>query len=226
MAVGRPAKRLGVLLLAATAAALVFVVAAVAAENYRFRFTPADQAAARGSVLRRADLGNTVLWQGGLTKPDLSAPPACMRGLKLSDLVVTGAAESSYTGSGIWFDSQVELLQTARMVSLDWQRLIRTSNFLACYRAEVAKIRPRIGRVHSIRWLAFPHVAPHLRMLRLMIDVPVSGTRVPFIWDGVLIASGRAEITLTTFAPYAARVAVVAAERRLARTLVHRTTLN
>src|SRR4051794_3747131 len=158
MAGQRAARRAGVLLLAATAAALVFVVTAMAAENYRFRFNATDQAAARASVLRRADLGDTVLWQGGLTKPDLSAPPACMRGLKLSDLVVTGAAESSYTGSGIWFDSQVEILRTPRMVSLDWQRLMQTSNFLSCYRDEVAKFRPRIGKVASIRWVAFPHV--------------------------------------------------------------------
>src|SRR5437764_2644193 len=117
MAGERRAKRTGFLLLAATAA-LVFVVTATAAENYRFRFTAADQAAARSTVLQQADLGNSARWKGGLTKPDLSAPPACIGKLKLSDLVLTGAAESRYTGAGVWLDSEVELLQTARMVSI------------------------------------------------------------------------------------------------------------
>jgi hypothetical protein len=221
MAGERAAKRAAVLLLAATAAALVFVATAVAAENYTFRFTAADQAAARATVLHRADLGNTV-WKGGLTKADLSPPPGCMGRLKLSDLVVTGAAESSYTGSGIWFDNEVELLRTPRMVTVDWQRLMHTSNFLSCYRSVAAKARPRIGKVGSIRWIAFPQVATHVRALRLIIDVPVSGTSVSYIYDSVLIGSGRAEITLTTLSPYAARAAVFAAEQRLARILVKR----
>jgi hypothetical protein len=51
----------------------------------------------------------------------------------------------------------------------------------------------------------------------LIIDVPASGTSVRYIYDSALIGSGRAEITLTTFSPYAARAAVFAAEQRLAR---------
>jgi hypothetical protein len=220
MAGERAAKRAAVLC-AAMAAALVSVATAVAAENYTFRFTAADQAAARSTVIRRADIGSSRRWKGGLIKPDLSAPPACM-GTKLADLVVTGAAESNYSGSGIWFDSQAELLQTPRMVTVDWQRLMHKPNLLSCYRSEVAKAAPRIGKVGSIRWIAFPHIAPHVKALRLNIAVPVSGTPVRFIYDSVLIGRGRTEITLTTLAPYAARAAVFAAEQRLATTLVNR----
>src|SRR6266536_1909550 len=172
------AKRTGFLLLAATAAALVFVVTATAAENYRFRFTATDQAAARATVIQQADLGNRARSKGGLTKPDLSPPPACIGKLKLSDLVVTGAAESRYAGSGLWFDSEVELLQTPRMVSIDWQRSMHTSNYLACYRSMVANDRPHIGKVVSIRWIAFPHIATYVRAFRLVIDIPYSGASV------------------------------------------------
>jgi hypothetical protein len=141
---------------------------------------------------------------------------------KLADLVVTGAAESNYSGSGIWFDSEVELLQTRRMVTLDWQRFMHTPNFLSCYRSEVAKAGPRIGKVRSIRWISFPHIASRVKALRLIIDIPISGKPVRFFYDAVLIGSGRAEITLTTLAPNAARAAVFAAEQRLAQALVSR----
>jgi hypothetical protein len=218
MAGERAAKRAAVLY-AAMAAALVFVVTA-AAENYTFRLNAADQAAAPAAVLQRADLGNKARWRGGLTKPDLSAPVACMGNPKLSDLVLTGAAESKYSGSGIWFDSEVELFQTPRMVTVDWQRYMRTSNLLSCWRSEIAKAQ--MGKVGAIRWIAFPRVATYVRALRLIIDVPVSGGSVRFNFDSVLIGSGRSEITLTTLAPYAARAAVFAAEQRLARTLVNR----
>jgi hypothetical protein len=218
---GESRVRRAAVLLAAVVAAVVFVSAAVAAENYTFRFTAADQAAARSTVIRRADLGNSARWKGGLTKPDLSAPPACMGKPKLSDLVVTGAAESKYSGSAIWFDSEVELLQTVRMVSVDWQRFLRTPNFLSCVRSEVAKAQ-RIGKVGSIRWIAFPHIASRVRAFRLIIDVRVSGGAVRFFYDSVIIGSGRTEITLTTFAPQAASAAVFAAEERLARTLANR----
>src|SRR5436853_466277 len=61
------------------------------------------------------------------------------------------------------------------MVSIDWQRSMHASNYLACYRSMVAKARPRIGKVVSIRWIAFPHIATYLRAFRLVIDISHSG---------------------------------------------------
>src|SRR5262245_6784630 len=84
----------------AVVVALATGAAALAAggEKYQVRLNARDQAAARAVVLRRSDLGrSSTAWVGGPQKPDLSPLPPCANfHPKVSDLVITGAAESRF----------------------------------------------------------------------------------------------------------------------------------
>lgn len=186
------------------------------ADNYRFRFTAADQKAARSIVLRRADLGTTSVWTGGAKKPDLSAQPTCPNWHpKESDLVVTGAAESDFTTAGAKVDSEVELLQTAQMVRLDWQRSL-TPAFLPCLRSQF--VSPS-AKLVSLRRIPFPKVGTYSAAFRVVTDIVIPGAKRRVLVDVVLAGQGRAEISLATSTAFANRQVVAAAEVRLAQVL-------
>ena len=199
--------------------ALVVSVAA-SADNYRFGFTAVGQAAARAVVLRRADLGAVVSWKGGAKKPDLSAQPTCPNYQpKLSDLVVTGAAESDYSTVGLELDSEVEVLQTAAMVRLDLLRSV-TATFLPCLRSQfAASARTKLV---SLRRIPFPHLATFTAAFRLVTDIAVPAGTERVVVDVVVVGSGRTEITLTSTAPLVNKQVVAAADLRLVRILVGR----
>src|SRR6266480_2918024 len=110
---------------AAAGVALAAATAGLAGDGKeQIRFNAVDQAAARAVLIRRADLGSSG-WQGGPVKPDLSTGPTCPNyHPKVSDLVVTGAAESIFHRSVFQLGNIVEILQTRRMVRLDWQRTV------------------------------------------------------------------------------------------------------
>jgi hypothetical protein len=189
----------------------------------QIRFNAADQAAARAVVLRMSDLGSAQGWKGGARKPDLSSGPACPNyNPKQSDLVLTGAAHTEFAQAALDFDSEADVLQTARMVRLDWQRSVLSPGVLPCLRSYAAKSAPAHTRIVSIERLAFPHVATYSAAFRLVSDVGSSGSTVRVLADIALVGRGRTEVVLTTTAPYAARVPVRAAEIRLARILAAR----
>ena len=90
----------------------------------RTQITAAGQAAANAAVMMRDDLNAPAGWTGGPQKPDLS-PPAPCPGFhpKQSDIVRTGVAQSIFRdSSGISFDSEAQVVRSARMLRLDWKR--------------------------------------------------------------------------------------------------------
>jgi hypothetical protein len=201
------------------------VAVASIADKEQIHLTNAGQAAARAAVLTKADLGTAPGWTGGAKKPDLSSTPPCP-GFKpkQSDLVVNGAAETVFKQPAIQFDSEAQVLQTAHMVKLDWQRTVIAPQILPCLRIAVAKSAGTSAHVTSIRRTAFPRVATFTSAIRILLDVKTSGSTTPvtvFV-DVVLVGRGRTEITLTTTAPLLASTAVRAAEIRLARILAAR----
>jgi hypothetical protein len=209
--------------LAAAVAASVAV--ASVADKEQIRLTNAGQAAARAAVLTKADLGTAPGWTGGAKKPDLSSTPACPGFRpKQSDLVVNGAAETVFKQPAIQFDSEAQVLETAHMVKLDWQRTVLAPEVLPCLRSAAAKSAGTSAHVVSIRRIAFPRVATYTNAIRILLDVKTSASTTPvkvFV-DLVLVGRSRTEITLTTTAPLLASVAVRAAEVRLARILAGR----
>jgi hypothetical protein len=185
-------------------------------------FTAADQAAARGAVLRLADLGSSG-WRGGRVKPNVASSLNC-RGYvpKQSDLVLTGAAESVWARSGLQLRSVAQVLKTPAMVARDWQRTVADPRAVACLRGAVTKGLTPSERLVSFRRLAFPKLATYATAYRALIDVSVQGSHARVLVDLVLVGRGRTELTLLLAAPAAAAKSISAADVRLARSLLAR----
>jgi hypothetical protein len=207
-----------------TAGSISLVCAAVAtADDEKIQFTKAGQAAARATILKRADLGTSQGWAGSTTKPRLSSKPPCANfDPKQSDLTLIGAAESIWKNSGLQFDSESQVLKTPTMVRLDWQRTVLAPQVEPCLRSALAKQLGSNAHLVSFGRLGFPRVATYTRAYRTLVDVKNGSTTVRVLFDVVLVGKGRTEITLTTSAPYAAESVVSPAEVRLARLLASR----
>jgi hypothetical protein len=215
-----------------TALAAVFVavviglpagaVASALANRPQIRFNSADQAAARATVLRRADLGSAG-WTGGPVKPDLSSTMSCPNHKpKLSDLVLTGAAEADFHHAGIEVQSVAQVLKTRSMVARDWKRTVVNPRAVTCLRHMLTKQLTSNQQLVSFRKLAFPRLAQYVRAYRLLIAVRAQAQRVLVMVDVVLVGRSRTELTLTVAAPAAARASISRAEVRLARRLLAR----
>jgi len=206
----------------------VFVTAAAASiwddGRQQIHLTSADNAAARHVLLRKADFGGVPGWSGGTKKPDLSSSgPRCANfHPKYSDIVLTGVAESEFHNAGIYIDDEVQVLETAPMVKLDWQRSVRAPGLLPCLRTYLAKSAPANAKVRGIHAFAFPRVAQYTAAFRLVFDVKTGGNTASMLVDLVLVGRGRTEVTLTTVAPYEARAVMKSAEAKLAHILVSR----
>jgi hypothetical protein len=215
--------------LAALATAVLGLVAASVAEpasappsREQIHLTAADQAAARGAVVRVADLGSSG-WTGGRVKPDLTSGPAC-RGYtpKQSDLVLTGAAETAWSRTGLQVRSIAQVLKTRAMVARDWQRTVTDPRAVACLRGAITKGLTSSERLVSFRRLSFPRLARYATAYRALIDVTVQGTHARVLADLVLVGHSRTELTLMLAAPAAAGSSIAAADVRLARVLLGR----
>lgn len=185
------------------------------------RFNPADQAAARAAVLRKADLGSA--WGGGRTKPDTSAKMSC-RGYepKQSDLVLTGAAQSVWGRSGIEVQSLAQVLKTPAMVARDWQRTVLDPRAIVCLRTTLAKGLTSRERLVSFRQASFPRLARYSRLYRAVIEVRAQGQKVRVLADFVLVGRRRTELTLSVTAPDAIRASVSDSEVKWARAMLAR----
>jgi hypothetical protein len=217
------------LLFVSSVAALVVAAAAWASGTGKEprHYTAADQALARSIVLKQSDVGSSTVWHGGPKKPDNSASPSCPSfNPRQSDLLATGDAESefSYSAAGVDYDSEAQVLQTAHMVQLDWQRSIPQPALLPCLRSILTKSLPADERIVSVARVSIPKLATYGAEIRVVINVHQSTapTDVRAMVDELLVGRNRTEITLTTSAPYAARGPVEQSEIRLARLLVAR----
>jgi len=206
-----------------TALVALATAAGVAAGDGKeqIRLNPVDQAAARAVVIRRSDLG-TSGWQGGPVKPDLSGPSCPNYHPKLFDLVITGAAEADFRRGGFAFGSAGEVLKTRRMVALDWRRSVLAPGAVSCLRTTMRNGLGTTAKVISFAKLPFPRLATYVAFFRAAIGVPVQGRTVRLLADIVLVGRGRTELTLSVVGPAAAKTAISAAERRLARSLISR----
>ena len=217
----RIGKRLGVVLAAGSAA--LALVGVAGADQYQVRLTAAGNAAARAAVVARSDLGSSAAWTGVSKKPDLSSSSTCAGfDPKESDLVIVGAAETDWKHPGLEFDSVAEVLQAAKMVQLDWQRVMLSPKLLPCLRKTVPQGIGARGKLVAARELAVPQLATYAKAFEIVVDVKSGSQTVRIMIDMLFVARGRTEITLTTAAAFAARSVVQPAEIRLARALVAR----
>jgi len=193
------------------------------ADRARISFNPADVAAARATVLRRADLGTAGGWTGGTRKPDLSSTMHCANyAPKQSDLVVTGAAEADYRNVGLGVQSASEVLKTRRMVANDWRRTVASPRAFGCLRSMLARSLPSSQRLVSFSRLPFPRLARYTAAFRALVEVSAGGQQARVVADIVVVGRSRTELTLSVGAPAAARAGLPAAEARLAKLLLSR----
>lgn len=209
--------------LAASAVVLVSAPGVFAGDGkQQVKLNKRDQAAARVAVLRRTDLGSSG-WQGGSVKPDLSSTPNCPHFQpKVSDLVVTGAAETAFNRSSLEFSSVAEVLETRRMVRLDWRRSVVPRAAVPCLRRTLANGLPAGARIVSFARVPFPHVGTRSARFRGVIRIDVLGRTTRLVTDIVITFRSRTEITLDAAGPASAARSISATEARLARALVSR----
>jgi hypothetical protein len=215
-------RRGGALLLGSLAVALIAasVVLAVNPSKEKIAYTAAGQAKARAEVVRQTDLGRG--WIGGPKKPDVSSAMPCSYQPKQSDLTLIGAAETVWHAQGFVVDSEAQVLRTAGMVALDWQRTVLAPQVVPCLRDGFQKSVGTSGTLVSFRRVAFAHVARYTRAFRAVIDVKTSTSSVPVELDFLALGGGRNEITLTLTGPAATEAVLRGAELRLARILAGR----
>jgi hypothetical protein len=201
----------GVTLAAAVTAAATAL--AGTADRPQIKFNATDQAAAKAAVIRRADLRPPCCWTGGPHKPDLTPPTCTNYRPKQSDLVVTGAAAADWEASSDYLvdGSEAEVLESARMVRLDWQRELDALGYASCIHRLILKRFPQAG---PLKRIAFPRLTPHTAAFQ--IEVKPGEAWAEF----VAIGEGRTEISLTVLRP--SREGLSAEALRLARILVRR----
>jgi len=214
----RMATALAAFALALTSASVVFA----GDGKQQIKLNKRDQAAARAVVIRRTDLGSSG-WQGGAVKPDLSSTPNCPNfHPKVSDLVVTGAAETAFHRSSLEFSNVAEVLKTRQMVRLDWRRSVVPRAAVPCLRRTLANGLPSGARIVSFARVPFPHVGTRWARFRGVIRIDLFGRTTRLVTDIVITFRSRTEITLNAAGPASAAGSIAAAEARLARVLVSR----
>ena len=190
--------------LVAFMAALVLIAAPAAAadERKQMRKTPAGMAAARAVVLKRSDLPPGPGWKGRVTSSVTAAPQVCgTYRPKQSDLVVVGDVDAEWVHAGLMLGSGVQVLQTPRMLRLDWERTVGSPRFRACARKAASQPGDPAWRFVSIRAMAFPRVATYVSAYRGTFDKRrEDGTTERLIMDVIFFGSGRTEVTLSTLA--------------------------
>jgi hypothetical protein len=209
-----------VVFLAAVAAGTAL---AAGGEKVQTHFNAADQAAARRAVVTRADFGSSAGWTGGATKPDLTASPTCANfHPKQRDLVLTGAAASSWRSPVAQFESQAQVMRTPAMVRADWQRTVVAPTAIPCLRSHLVKQLGSGVSFVSFRRVLFPPVATLSRAYLLLLDVKTSRGKVRVAREIVVIGHGRTELMIASTAQNAVQKVVAEANARLARALVAR----
>lgn len=203
--------------------AALTLCASAAADKEKVQIVAADQAIAKSALVRLGDLGNVAGWSGGPMAPSPPSSFTCgTYTAKQSDLVLTGNASAKWTHPGLQFDSESQVLRTARMVDLDWQRTVTHAGVVECLRGKFASGLPNGQKLVSFAPLSFPKVAEHTAAFRALVDVAAGTTTVRVLVDVVVFGAGRVELTLITTAPYSARAPVESLEARLARVMVAR----
>jgi hypothetical protein len=209
---------------AAVAGAIVaglVVASAVLADTVRIR--TADQDAARLMVVQAIDLGSAAGWIGGPVKPTPPTPVKCTAfGPKRVPLVQTGSAESFWSRAGLQFDSQAQVLETARMVRADWQRTIVPPAVLPCLRTTFTSHLQKGERLVSFARVSFPKVGATTAAFRGVIDVRAQGRVRQLAIEIVLFTTGRATLDLTTTTTADAVEQVRPAEIALAQDMLGR----
>lgn len=194
---------------------------AAGSDREQVHLTAAGQAAAKAAVTRAGDLGSG--WTGGTVKPQIAPTVNCSSfNPKQSDLVEIGVARTVFRRPGTEVETEAQVLKTATMVQLDWQRTVLPPKVLPCLRESINRELGGQGTLVSVTRSPFASVAPLANVFRALVDIPTANGTERLFSDIVVVGKGQTELTVAWSAPYAAAAAVRAAEVRLLRVLVGR----
>jgi hypothetical protein len=204
----RGTKRLGCVL----AASAVLLVAAgdALADSYVYRFTSADQLAARRTVLLRRDLPSLNKWNGGSVKPGegpTAATTSCSGAVpKQPALVVTGDKETRWTFNGFTIDTQTTIFRSAAMVEKDWARQPQTTQLLSCFHDQWAAMGPAGSRLVSAKKLSISAHGTHSMAIQIVFSGSHSSGKQPSLvaMDIVNFTQGRTKVTIAAATPLSA----------------------
>jgi hypothetical protein len=205
------------------ALALIAVAAAVASDPTKEKIarTPAGNAAAVARVLKKADL--PAGWKGGATKPTLGQGLGCSSYKpKQSDLVVVGAAMTTWKRLPSTIDSEIQVLRTPRMVKLDWQRTVADRRVLPCLRQGFAKHASPGETLVSLGWVSVPRLATYTREYRLVVKVATQSGSVRVAVQALVFGAGRIEDALIVSGLASQAGALEKLQLQLARRLAKR----
>ena len=169
-----------------------------AAQANKTKLNKADQAAAKSSLLKVSQLPAPFTWTGGITSSGSSSGSSFdCKGFKpkSSDLVTTGKADATFTAQGVQLQDHAEVLQTAKMVSDDFQRTFVPA-LVPCLSTTFAHtigglVVLKAGRV------TFPQVAKYAAAYRIIFKITPKGkASEEGIVDFVALGAGRKELTL------------------------------
>jgi len=207
---------------AIAALTLVATTTASAGKNaYTLHATTADQAAAHAITLTTLDLGSG--WTSHAKQPDLTIDPPCAYyHHKVSDLRVTGAGAISFDQSRVSVESKAMVMQTAKMVALDWGRSFPLATWLRCEREQLGKAAFGTARFLSLKRLQMPKLGDFSAGFRVRLDVKTAQGTVATVIDLLEIGRGRTEVELATTMPLADVPALYPNELVWARTLAGR----
>jgi hypothetical protein len=175
----------------AAACTCVFAWASTAtADDYRYKSVAADKAAANRAVLKLKDVGPSMQPKSDSGKAGGSKDNCPGPGPKLSDLVVTGKAESEFRSQsgGVIIYSMAEVFETVAMLETSWRREVQSSYVADCARASFAAGIRTMGRITSFKQLRFPQIGSHTRAFRVLLRYKNGNSAVV---DTIMFARGR-----------------------------------
>jgi len=166
----------------------VLAFAAAAAAKERVRLNAADTAAARAVLITRPDLRPLDGWTGGAVKPDVPEYTCPYYHPKDTGFLVTGSAENDWNRPDRVVQSTAAVLQTARMVHVDFKRSV-TAAAVRC-----AFVRGGAKRV-VVSPISFPKLTADTAAFRVTFVVGSAGGDLPQVLELAAVGHGRTEIT-------------------------------
>ena len=188
----------------ALAVLVVLAVPALALANHtepKKRIDPADQRKAASIVLKRTDFG--AGWKTSPKTPDTNEHYSCPGyNPDESDLVLTGEAEAEFDSpdGDPSISSYANVYKTRREAAASWTRSAKPA--LAPCLATLLKreIEQNGGKAVITKQgtFAFPRYAPRGVAYRVVMNVTVNTTTVPFTLHVIALGNGRADSVLMT----------------------------
>jgi hypothetical protein len=208
----------------AVAATASFAFASAASADWqKLQLTAQGNAIARAGVVQKKDLAGD--WTGSVTKSTAAdAEGLKCRGYepKQSDLIRIGASGSAWKSpsGGVQVFSESEVLKTAAMARLDWDRTFGPkAKYVTCFRSVIAKgFHLKSEQVRLTHVPSFPKSTIALiRADAFTSDLAMGGgAKVPFTFNVLWLLHGRTITSITHYAPASTSAQIQEHEKSLA----------